>query len=58
MAFENTKIGPEITLPPLVSVIDEFTFVDCKNLKSVTTSPNLKEIKEAGIQNMSVPENG
>lgn len=56
MAFENTKIGPEIMLPPLVSVIDEFTFVDCKNLKSVTTSPNLKEIKEAGIQYNTILE--
>ncbi len=53
MAFENTKIGPDITLPPLVTVIDEYAFTECDAVKSFKTSPNLKEIKEAGIQWMA-----
>ena len=49
-ALEDTKIGPDITLPPLITVIDQYVFTGCNEMNSFTASPGLKEIKNAGIQ--------
>lgn len=42
MAFEDTKIGPDITLPPMVTVINRFAFTGCNNMKSFTAHNGIK----------------